>query len=74
MESNIIKRERVQVEKTCAAAAPARNADDCCAARAPKVQAVSSGGQVHAIEVTCACGEVMLVELDYEETSREAQR
>ena len=74
MESNIIKRERVQVAKTGAAAALARNADTGCAARAPKVQAVSAGGHVHAIEVTCACGEVMLVELDYPERSAEAQR
>lgn len=74
MESNIIKRERVQIGKTGGASPAARNADAGCAARAPKVQAVSVAGHVHAIEVTCACGEVMLVELDYPEKPAEAQR
>jgi hypothetical protein len=39
---------------------PAR-AQEC----APGVRLLSSGGLVHAIEITCSCGEVALVELDY---------
>jgi hypothetical protein len=71
MESSIIKRERVQLGRSGAAALPARTAPGACSARA---QAVVVAGVVHAIEVACACGEVMLVELDYPETATEKQR
>jgi hypothetical protein len=54
------------IKKAQLAAAPARKA------HAPRDQAsesgvrlLSSGGLVHAIEITCSCGEVALVELDY---------
>lgn len=73
MESSIIKRERVQVGRSGAAAASRRAAEPGSAPCAAKAQAVVVAGLVHGIEVTCACGEVMLVELDYPETT-EARR
>ena len=54
------------IKKAQLATAPARKAS---APREPAceqgVRLLSSGGLVHAIEITCSCGEVALVELDY---------
>lgn len=62
------------IKKAELAAAPARKPSP---ARPqgcePGVRLLRAGGVVHAIEITCSCGEVALVELDYPpapETSR----
>lgn len=64
----IIKRRRVQLEAvhrvpTRAQAASKAQAD---AAHEKSVRALTSDGRVQAIEVTCSCGEITLVELDYD--------
>jgi hypothetical protein len=71
MESSIIKRERVQFGPV--AGASRKHTEAGSAPRAAKAQAVVVAGVVQAIEVTCACGEVLLVELEYTETT-EARR
>ena len=66
----VIKKERVEVG--CAdeeaarrpASAPAQRA-----ARAPGVHLVRIDGRVQAIEVTCRCGDVSVLEVDYEGTN-----
>ena len=68
MEPSIIKRERVRLgeppqarpQPTGLAGAPARGAPAAC--RAPQAELVRVAGEVRAIELTCACGEVTLVE------------
>lgn len=54
------------IKKAALAAAPARQPSP---ARSPDcaqgVRLLREGGVVHAIEITCSCGEVALVELDY---------
>jgi len=35
--------------------------------REPGVRVLRAGGRVHALEVTCACGETTLIELEYQD-------
>jgi hypothetical protein len=73
MSSSIIKSDCVRIESTAsepAAALPTRAA----AAGSPKAQArcqkrvqlLREADVVHAIEVRCSCGEVTVVELEYD--------
>ena len=40
---------------------------------AKRVELLSIEGRVQAVELTCSCGEVSLIELDYPETPKSAQ-
>jgi len=71
MESSIIKRERVLVAP--AGASPARPAKTACAP-VRKAEPVVVGGHVRAIEVTCGCGDVLLVELEYADDAQGGSR
>jgi hypothetical protein len=64
MESGIIKHQRVRL---ASAGEPATTAADPAACARPKQAVlVDRGGQPRAIEFTCGCGEVTLVELVYD--------
>jgi len=72
MEPTILKRDRVRVQAPPDPAAarrgsgPARRASDGAAGDCAKsVRLLREGGVVHALEVTCSCGEVTVVELVY---------
>ena len=71
----IIKRQRVQLESTSRIPTysnPASARDTGC--EQPKsVRTVDVGGRIQAIELTCACGEVTVIELDYENGATEAR-
>ena len=81
---HVIKRDQVQVEETRAAPAarPAKTAAPTAAADhvsrvdalRVRVRTLRVEGRVRAIEVTCACGEVSLVELDYAPSPAPATR
>lgn len=47
--------------------APAEAHEAAAPAPEPGVRVHRADGRVHAIEITCSCGETTLVELDYEE-------
>ena len=66
---NVIKKRFVRVQEAAARAhhkdvAPASPGD--AAQPTPGVRLVRVEGQVHALEVTCRCGEVSVIELEYE--------
>lgn len=62
----VIKKERVRGVGASAPRPPAKDVPaDACAA-APSVRAIRLDGRVRALEVTCPCGTVSLVELEYE--------
>lgn len=70
----IIKRDRVQLESVrrvpTAAQFGSKQEPDC---EQPKsVRTVEVGGRVQAIELTCACGERTVIELDYDNGAAEA--
>ena len=81
---HVIKREQVQVEGTRAAARAARPAKTPAPPAADhvahtdalrvRVRTLRVEGRVRAIEVTCACGEVSLVELEYAPSGAPATR
>ena len=63
----IIKRDRVRLDRT--PGAPLRGAAvqrPAARRREPTVRLVQEGERVLAIEVTCACGETVLLELDHQ--------
>lgn len=64
---SIIKHELVRVEAPAATQAdPAgRERKEC--TTEPTARVVELEGRAHAIEVTCGCGEVIVLELDYGE-------
>lgn len=67
MEPSIIKRERVRFGGPEAAQArepAARNASRTTCRPSRRAELVTLAGVVHAIEVTCSCGEVTLVEVE----------
>lgn len=67
MGASIIKHDRVRFGEASPARAQAAKPGAPSAARpAKKVELVRHEGEVRAIEVTCACGEVTLVEVEYE--------
>ena len=67
MGTSIIKHDRVRVGEPCAARPQAAKPGAPATARpAKRVELVRHDGEVRAIEVTCACGEVTLVEVEYE--------
>ena len=73
MNSSIIKNERVRLEQDAdepASALPGRAASAATSksnARCQKsVQLLRENDVVHAIEVRCSCGEVTVVELEYD--------
>ncbi len=61
--TSIIKGEHVRVEEAPEGGSRAR----ACAAKS--AEPVRIDGRVQAIRFTCSCGEVSLIELDYEEAS-----
>lgn len=69
--SSIIKRAAVQA--AAAAAAPGSALPGATSrargAHAKRVELVRVGERVHALELTCSCGETTLIELDYPEDS-----
>ncbi|MEW6073166.1 MAG: hypothetical protein AB1726_11330 [Planctomycetota bacterium] len=68
----VIKRHRVRAD-----AAPGRPRAGAASSghppRAKGVRLVQADGRVQAIEVTCACGEVMVIEIEYEDAPQEAR-
>ncbi len=66
----VIKRHRVR-----AGAAESPPSKPSPSTHAPRVQQgarlVHVDGRLHAIEVTCACGEVMVIEVEYESAPEE---
>jgi len=67
MGTSIIKHDRVRVGEPCPARQQGAKPGASAAARpAKKAELVRHDGEVRAIEVTCACGEVTLVEVEYE--------
>jgi hypothetical protein len=62
---SIIK--KAQLASPGAQRPPSKGAEPC----APGVRLLSSDGLVHALEITCSCGEVALVELDYPPAAEE---
>ncbi len=68
----VIKRHRVRTGPT-----PSRPTEPGPRAGAPPIQKgarlVHVDGRLHAIEVTCSCGEVMLIEIDYEGAAEEVE-
>lgn len=73
MNPTIIKRDRVQVAanpvpvgaKAHASHAAAHGAAGAHAGDAKSVRLLEHDGRVRAIELTCSCGEVTVIELDY---------
>ncbi len=68
---SVIKKERVRVGE--AAAHPASTEVHATSsaerrASAPGVRLVRIDGRIEALEVTCRCGEVSVVEIDYDES------
>lgn len=66
---NVIKRERINVQSECSASAPAAQPGH--AARAAGRRAVTPGARLielapgrYAVEHTCRCGEVALLEIE----------
>lgn len=72
MHEVIIKRRRVRVAPEAARPiGAAGRAEGAC--RVEKgVRLLEADGRVHAIELTCSCGEVSVVELDYAAPARAA--
>jgi hypothetical protein len=75
---NVIKKEFVRVQDAAPrmrhAEVGAHGASDASSAcgrtsGAPGVRVIRTDGRVHALEVTCPCGEVAVIELAYEELS-----
>ena len=69
MQPHIIKNDRVRLE-THAREAGTRNTR--CTMRKAQVRLLEHEGVVSAIELTCACGEVSVIALDYDTTDRAA--
>jgi methylphosphotriester-DNA--protein-cysteine methyltransferase len=63
MEPNIIKRERVRFGAPALTEAGPRAAPRC-KPQGRKAELVTVAGAVRAIEVTCSCGEMTLVEIE----------
>ena len=55
--TNIIKKQRVKLEQEL----PARSGEE-------RVELLEEGGVVRAIQVRCSCGEITVVELQYDDT------
>ncbi len=66
--ASVIKRDRVRIDARASARAPAQAApaDTSACAGAPRVRLIPGEGRPQAIEFTCTCGEVSLLELSYE--------
>ena len=67
MNPTIIKKEDVRLTEALSLSDPSAPSTPCATAG---VRVHETGGQVQAIEVTCACGETTVIELEY--PSREA--
>ncbi|HEX6886365.1 MAG TPA: hypothetical protein VF530_23520 [Planctomycetota bacterium] len=63
-KNGIVKRQHVRLE-TSAACAPARAAG-APAQSTPSVRLLRLDDETHALEFTCACGDVALIEIEYE--------
>ena len=74
---SVIKRERVRVEDGTCPANGGQTLSDACAGTGtprPGLRLVEANGRVHAIEVTCRCGEVSLIELEYDPAEEDTPR
>lgn len=71
----IIKRQRVQLESTGRIPTYSNQASarDAGCEQPKSVRTVEVSGRVQAIELTCSCGEVTVIELDYENGATEAR-
>ena len=65
--SRIIKRENVQVGGDPSRPAHPQSFDG--AASSPGVRLIRVDGRVHSIEHTCRCGEVAILEIEYESSA-----
>lgn len=69
--TTIIKNNRVEVRELTyeelMSSALARGANVACEPTAKSVRTLTDRGHVHALEVTCSCGDVTVIELDYPE-------
>lgn len=66
MTPSIIKHDRVRIDAGAPVAAFEPAPEPCAGRSVPKgVRLLERDGRVHAIELTCACGDVSVVELDY---------
>ena len=66
---SVIKREQVREEHGPRPKSQRESRADACSgagAPAPGLRLVEANGRVHAIELTCKCGEVSLIELEYD--------
>lgn len=61
---SIIKHELVRVEENDPARVDSSGHGKACVAE-PSARLLEIEGRAHAIEVTCGCGEVIVLELDY---------
>lgn len=70
MNPAIIKRTRVQLDAQPARPSAAAGASTAAASHSDKsVRLLEHEGRVRAIELTCSCGDVSVIELDYPDTS-----
>lgn len=67
---DVIKKERVRVGESEGPSTPGGGASH---APVPGVRLVRLEGRVHAIEVTCRCGEVSLLEIEYEDATNRVE-
>jgi len=65
MQHSIIKKELVRLSEAGAPPAPARGLAARAARHQKGVQLVRVDGRVAALELTCACGERSVIELEY---------
>lgn len=72
--SSIIKSNRVRVDARVAAAGGAQRvgpgASQPSEACEKAVRLLEMGGRVHALELSCLCGEITIIELDYPSEAR----
>ncbi len=71
----VIKKDQVLVNESAAAAVegPAVRTPRAHGPRGPGVHLVRIDGRVQAIELTCRCGDISVLEIDYEDTTHETE-
>jgi hypothetical protein len=65
MQPVVIKRERVTLSEPCATRSGPPRSPGAAPAAAPALRAIEHDGSIVALELTCSCGGVSLVELRY---------
>jgi hypothetical protein len=73
--NQVIKKDQVRVSagEAVAAEGPVTRTPHAHGLRGPGVHLVRIDGRVQAIELTCRCGDVSVLEIDYDDTTHETE-